>query len=212
MQRLVTAADKLLKLLDIIQQTSLRPLLQQQLGSVSNGKLSLAGLERDLLCLLGVVHTWAATPDGAYCGGRVDEKHAAAGRAVFSAALELSNDDLCTAGMLVALSNLQRRTGADAEAEATLRRAVAAARACGDAMQELNAAAALFSVIASRAGWQYSEGGALVQAMQRCLKECKPWLPNPSYSNYREVGGIQLRPPGAASFGAHMLRLGCFFQ
>ncbi len=187
-QQLDKAAAALQKLFASIRQHMLRPLLQHQLAGMGGGLLSFADLERDILTSLGVVHTWAATPDGAYCGGRINEQHAAAGQAAFSAALKLADGGPFTSGLLVALSNLLRRTGAVAEAEATLLRAVAAARACGDAMQELNAATALCSVIASRNGWQYSEAAALVQAMQRCLKECKPWLPNPSYGGYREVG------------------------
>ena len=134
-----------------------------------------------------MVHTWAATPDGAYYGGRVDQRHTAAGRAAFAAALELSDSEFCRSELLVALSNLLRRTGAVAEAEAALRRSLAAARAAGDAVQEVNAAAALLTTMASRDGWRYAEGAALLDAMRRRLRECKPWLPNLPWSNYKEV-------------------------
>jgi len=188
------AAGLLRTALDDIRQ--LRAPLQHQLAAMGGGLLTVQQLEHNLLFQLAMVHTWAATPDGAYCGGRIDRQHAAAGRAAFSAALELSHDDFCTSGLLVALSNLLRRTGAEAEAEAALRRAVAAARACGDAMQELNAAATLASAIAAQDSWSYQEMEGLVAAMQRCLKDCKPWSPNPIQSHYREVRSSRAAMPG----------------
>ncbi len=165
----------------------LGPLLQHQLAGVVGGVLNVRQMEREILKWLGIMHTWAATPDGAYCGGRINEQHAAAGRAAFSAALELSAKDCCTAGVLSGLSNLLRRTGAVAEAEAVLRRAVAAARAAGDAFCELNTASTLASVIPIREGWSYREMEGLVASMQRCLQDCKPWIPGAAWSTYREV-------------------------
>ncbi len=165
----------------------LRPLLQQQLAGIGGGQLSVASLEHNLLFQLAMVHTWEATPDGAYCGSRIDKQHAAAGRAAFSAALELSDGDRSTSALLIAQSNLLRRTGAEAEGQAALRRAVAAARACGDALQELNAAATLASAIATQDSWSYQEMEDLVAAMQRCLQDTKPWMPGPAWSTLREV-------------------------
>ncbi|PRW45100.1 MYND finger [Chlorella sorokiniana] len=161
-------------------------LLQQQLDGMGGGLLTARGLQRMMHETLCLVHTWAATPDGAYCGGQVDQQHVAAGRAAFAAVLELSNSGACAAGTLVAFSNLLRRTGAAAESVAVLRRALAAARAAGDALQELNAAAALAAAISSEDGWRYGEVAALVQAMQRCLQDCKPWLPGPPWRAYEQ--------------------------
>lgn len=164
-----------------------RSLLQQQLAATESSPLNASQLEVGLVALLAGVHTWAATPDGPYSSRRVDKRHAAAARATYSTALELSDSRAHTASMLVALSNLLRRTGQLAEAEATLRRAVAAARAASDPLLEVNAAAALASAIARWEGWSYREVEGLVQAVQRRLQECKPWVPAPMWTSYREV-------------------------
>ena len=199
---LADAAGSLEGLLGDIRQQ--RHLLQHQLATLGDGLLTVRQMERELLLWLALVHTWAATPDGAYCGGRVDEQAAAAAQAAYNAALAMSDSDFCTSGLLMPLSNLLRRTGLVAEAEATLRRALSAARAAGDAFRELNAAASLASVIPSRDGWSYREVEGLVQAVHRCLQECKPWLPGPAWTNYREVRWAKVgwvarpRPLGAA--------------
>lgn len=164
-----------------------RPLLQQQLADVGGGLFSLRELEAELVTMLGLLHTWAATPDGAYSGGRIDERHAAAGRAAFAAALELSDSEFHRSAVLATFSNLLRRTGAEAEADAVLQRSLAAARASGDALQELNIATALFSVVVGRDAWSYAEWAALVDAMWRRLSDCKPWLPNTLKSDFKEV-------------------------
>lgn len=164
-----------------------RATLDAQLASIGGGLITASQLERELLCTLGVLHTWAATPEGAYCGGRVDETHTAAGKAAFSAALELADGGIGASGLLCGLSNLLRRTGAVAEAEAAMRRSATVARAAGDALFELNAAAALSSITHNRAAWQYGEVAALVADMHRCLKQCKPWLLSPVRTIFQEV-------------------------
>lgn len=186
------AARALESLLDLMR--PLRPLLQEQLAGVGGALLTVQQLERELLVKLAAVHTWAATPDGAYCGGRIDEQHAAAGRAAFSEALELSNGEFCNAGLLAGLSNVLRRIGVEAEGQAALRRAVAAARAAEDSFRELNAAAALAGCVTTQDGWSYLEVEGLVAAMQRCLKDCKPWLLSPIWSNFREVRWMDVWP------------------
>ena len=174
-------------LLDNFWQGSYCALLHQHLDSIGGGLLTIRQLERIMHETLGLLHTWAATPDGAYCGGQVDKGHAAAGRAAFSASAALSDSDSHTAGMLVALSNLLQRTGVEAESEAALRRALSAARAAGDAFRELNAVASFAAAICAKDGWRYDEVAALVQAMQRCLQECRPWMPGPSWRAYEQV-------------------------
>ncbi|KAI7838311.1 hypothetical protein COHA_007880 [Chlorella ohadii] len=180
------AAGVLERLLQPIRQW--RPQLQEQLAGLGDAPLTIRQMELELLSQLAVVHTWAATPDGAYCGGRINQQHAAAGRAAFSKALELSDGEFYNAGVLAALSNLLRRTGAEAEGQAALRRAVAAARAAGDSFRELNAASALATAIPGQDGWSYREVEGLVVVMQRCLQDCKPWLPSRLWSNHRESG------------------------
>ena len=185
-------AEAIGSLLSTLEHEKIRTLLQQQLDDFGGGLFSLGELEGLLLLQLGVVHTWAATPGGAYCGGSVDPQHVAAGRAAFEAALALSASDACTAGVLSPFSNLLRRTGARVEAQAVLRRCLAAARAAGDAVLELNAGSALAGEFTRQAGWRYGEVAALVEAMQRCLQECKPWLPNPAWRIFKFVRACML--------------------
>ncbi|PRW44916.1 F-box protein [Chlorella sorokiniana] len=160
--------------------------LQQQLAGVGGGLLTPQQLEMQLLAMLGVVHMWGATPGGPYSGGRVDERHAEAGCTALCAALDLSDSEACRSGLLSALSNLLRRVGAVDQAEALLRGSVAAAQAAGDDFLELNAASALIAVLTSRDGWRYGDVASLLEASNRGLPGCKPWLIGPAWSNLRD--------------------------
>lgn len=172
--------------------------VRQQLGGVGGSLMTPRQLEREILKQLGVVHTWAATPDGAYRGGRVDEQAAAAGQAALTAALELCDGEADTSDMLSGLSNLLRRIGKVAEADAALRPCVAAARAAGDPLRQLISGWALASIIASKEGWRYAEVAPMVEHLRRCLGECKPWLPRALWTTYKDVRLVVLCCAGRA--------------
>lgn len=163
------------------------PLLQQQLAGVGGSLFTARQLELVLQQVLAVVHTWAATPGGPYRGGPVDAQHVAAGRAAFSAALQLAEGEASTSDVWSGLANLLRRTGARRDADQALRRSWVAAQAAGDPMRQLMAGGALASTLAGEDGWRYDEVASILKAVRACLKDCKPWLPRPLWSESKQV-------------------------